>query len=208
MILLGIFMIFIITEKSIPKKFSDAQLEGNTNTINNIIKELNLHGNAIFLPKSNKFPEERIFIPSNKSGVIRIPTFEDDKIIFTEPNGTNLGIAVPPSGLKLIREIEKDLAIEETKLEKLEEKLQLFVGLNLLKSVNFKKRRYGWDLEVEKLESYKDGYNNSSQYPCPICSAIITLITRALNEKIRIYDTSYNGKKIIFHLNMIKRRDE
>jgi len=177
-------------------------------TINNIIKELELNGNAIFLPKTNNFPEERIFIPSNKSGIIRIPNVENNKIIYIESDGANLGISVPPSGLKLIREIEKDLAIERIPPEHLGEKLQIFVALNLLKSVNFKKRQYGWDLEIEKLDTYNNGHKNSNQYPCPVCSAIITLITRSLNEKIRIYGSSYNGKKIIFHLNMIKRKAE
>jgi len=59
-ILIGIFMIFMITERSIPKKISDAQIEGNLGLVKSITKELNLAGNAVFIPKSDILTEERI----------------------------------------------------------------------------------------------------------------------------------------------------
>ena len=208
LILMGVFMIFIITDKSIPKKISDAQVKGNMNTIKKLIKELDLNGNAVFLPKSDILSEERIFIPPNKSGIIKIPTIDDDNdnVIITGADGKNLGISIPPSGLKLLKEIEKDRAFKNIRLENIEEKLQLLVGINLLKSVSFKKQQYGWNLEIERHVSNNNNQNLHNQYPCPTCSAVITMITRALNKKIRIYDITYNGDKITFRLNFVKRR--
>jgi hypothetical protein len=206
LILLGIFMIFIITEKSIPKKISDVQVEGNMDIVNKIIKELDLEGNAIFLPKSDNLAEERIFIPPNKSGVLKIPNVKDNNIFLADENGKNLGISVPPAGLKLLKEIEKDNAFKNITAENLEEKLQLFVGMNLIKSISFKKQQHGWILEIENHTAYSNDQKFHNQYPCPICSAIIAMITRVLNEKIRIYNTTYNEKKIIFHLNLIKKK--
>jgi len=208
LILLGIFMIFMITEKSIPKKISDVQVEGNMDTVNKIIKEFDLEGNAIFLPRTGALTDERIFIPPNKSGVLKIPNIKDNNIILTSEDGKNLGISVPPAGLKLLKEIEKDNAFKNMTIDNLEEKLQLFVGMNLVKSISFKKQQYGWVLEIEKHVSYDNDQKFHNQYPCPICSAIITMITRVLNEKIRIYNTTYNGRKITFHLNIIKKKVE
>lgn len=206
-IILGIFMIFIITEKSIPKKISDAQVEGNMDTVNKIIKELNLEGNAIFLPRSGDLKEERIFIPPNKSGVLKIPNAKDNKIILISEDGKNLGISIPPAGVKLLKEIEKDNAFKNITIENLEEKLQLFVGMNLVKSISFKKHQNGWILEIENHVPYNNNQNFHNQYPFPICSAIIAIIARVLNEKIRIYNTTYKGRKIIFYLNVIKKKN-
>jgi hypothetical protein len=202
---LGIFMILLITEKSIPKKISDVLIEVNIDTVNKLINELNLQGNAVFLPKSNSLTEERIFIPPNKSGVLKIPEIDDNNIILIAQNGKTLGISVPPSGLKLLNEIEKDNAFKNIRIENLEEKLQLFVGMNLLKSISFIEQQNGWDLEIENLITKNDKNEIYNQYPCPISSAIITMITRILNERIRIYNVTNNGKKIKFHLNLIKR---
>lgn len=198
-------MIFIITEKSIPKKISDTLSEVNIDTINKLIKELNLQGNAIFLPKSDKLTEERIFIPPNKTGIVKIPEIKDNNIIHTTPNGMTIGISIPPAGLKLINEIQKDKSFKNTTIENLEDKLQILVGMNLIKSIFFKKQKNGWDLEIENFTS-KNNQNLNNQYPDPISSAVITMITRKSNKKIRIYNTSYNGKKIKYHLNLIKKK--
>ena len=200
-------MIFIITEKTIPKKISDTLVKVNIDTINKLIKELNLQGNAVFLPKSDILTEERIFIPTNKSGVLKIPEIKDNDIIHIAQNGRTLGISVPPSGLKLLNEIQKDNAFKNITIENLEEKLQLFVGINLLKSISFKKQKNGWDLEIEKLSPNNNNLKLYKQYPCPTSSAAITMMTRILNEKIRIYDTIYDGKKIKYNLNLIKKKD-
>ena len=198
-------MIFLITEKSIPIKISDALVVANIDTVKKLIKELNLQGNAVFLPKSENLSEERIFIPPNKSGTLKIPEINEDNIILIAQDGKTLGISVPPSGLKLINEIEKDDAFKNINIENLEEKLNLLIGLNLLKSISFKKQKNGWKLEIENLITYNDNYELYNQYPDPISSAVIIMITRVLKERIRIYNTNFNGKKINFHLNLIKK---
>ena len=199
-------MIFMITERSIPKNASDAQIEGHMDVVKKIIKELNLNGNAVFLPKSNNLNEERILIPPKKSGIVKIPNINNDDIFLRGADGGNLGVSLPPSGLKLLKEIEKDGDFENTDIENIEEKLQTFVGLNLLKSVSFKKHQSGWKLEIDKPMFCNNGQSLHMQYPCPICSAVITAITRALNEKIRIYGTTFDGEKITYHINFIRKK--
>ena len=207
LILLGAFMILMINEKSISKKISDVQVEGNMESISKIIKELDFNGNAIFLPKSENLSEERIFIPANSTGVIKIPNVNDTNkhIIITKAKGESLGISIPPSGLKLLAEIKKDKEFKNITPENIGEKLQLLVGINLLKSVSFKKQDNGWNLEIEKISTSAHDESMQNQYPCPVCSAVITLMTQAFNEKIRIYNVSYRDKKIMFRLNFIKK---
>ena len=201
LILIGIFMIFIITEKSISKKISDAQVEGNIDIITNIIKELNLNGNAVFLPKSITLNEERILIPPNELGVIRIPKTVFNKVFLKDKKGENLGISIPSPGVKLLNEIEKN-----KKFKNIEEKLQLLVGMGLLKSINLKKQKEGWNLQVEKFKSLNGLNNIENQFPCPACSAAITVITREFDQIIRIYKVYKNGNKIVYHLNFLRNK--
>jgi hypothetical protein len=205
-IFIGTFMIFIITEKSIPKQLSDAQVEENLDTIKKILKDFNLKGNAIFLPKSDNLTEERILIPPNESGTIKIPNINNNTVFLTGEDEKNLGITVPPSGLKLLDEVEKNGDFKNIEIENIEEKLQIFVGMNLLKSLSLKKQKNGWYLELEKPLFCSNGQDLHRQYPCPTCSAIITAITRSLNQKLRIYSTSQNGEKIKYHLNIMKKK--
>jgi hypothetical protein len=197
----------MITEGSISKKTSDAQIEGNMDTVTKIIKDLNLNGNAIFLPKSDKLTEERILIPPNQKGIVKIPSITNDNIILKGKNGENLGISLPPAGLKLLNEIEKNEDFKYIETENIEEKLQKFVGMNLLKSVSLKKLKSGWKLELEKPAFCRNGQTTHQQYPCPTCSAAILAITRTFNDKIRIYNTVANGEKITHYLNILKRKN-
>ena len=198
----GIFMIFMITEKSITKKISEAQVEENLDTVKKILKNLNLKGNAIFLPKSDNLTEERILIPPNNLGIVKIPNIDNNNVILTGKDEKILGITVPPAGLKLLKEIDKNGDFEKTDIEHLEEKLQIFIGMNLLKSLSFRPQKSGWYLEVEKPLFSDNGPNLQSQYPCPTCSAVITAITRSLNQKVRIYMATQIGEKITFYLNI------
>ena len=198
-ILIGMFMIFMITEKSIPSNVSEAQIKGNLDTIKNITKNLNLTGKALFLPQSSIRTEERIFIPLNENNQ-KIPDIDNDLVFSTGTDGESLGISVPPSGLELLKEIEKQVDFKDITLDQVEEPLQAFVGMDLLKSITLKKGENDWLLELEKPMFCPKDPSLCNQYPCPTCSAILTAVTRGAKQKVMIQDTEHNGKKVTFHL--------
>ena len=198
-ILIGLLTIFMITEKTLPKHISEAQIKGNMDTIKNITKNLNLTGKAMFLPTNSIRSEERIFIPLNENNR-ETPDIDNDLVFSTGADGKSLGIAVPPSGLELLREIEKQVDFKDITLDQVEEPLQAFVGMDLLKSVTLKKTENKWDLEIEKPFFCPKDPTLCNQYPCPTCSAILTAITRGAKQKVIIHDTEHNGKKVTFHL--------
>ncbi|HID25856.1 MAG TPA: hypothetical protein EYP23_05290 [Thermoplasmata archaeon] len=213
-ILIGLFMICIVTERSIPVEISDAVLRGNIDAIRRIIRDLNLNGNAIFLPETDKLSEERVFIPPNKTGVIRIPEIHADDIFLTYMDGKNLktlGVSIPPSGLILLKELERYEDFKDVNMENLDEKLQKFVETELLKSVSFKKYQNGWKLNLDKPLFCLHDENLCQQYPCPTCSAILTLISRASNspeKRLWINQVTHNCEKVTFYLNFINRRPQ
>ena len=198
-ILIGILMIFLITEKTVSSKISNAQINGNFNAFENITKNLNLSGNAIFIPKSDILTEERIFIPlDNKNS--KIPNLHDDIVFSTGVDGKSLGMSIPPSGLKLLNEIEKESDLNFLNSEKIEDKLQSFVGIDLLRSIELKKSENIWKLELNKPIFCNGNKSMCKKYPCPTCSAILTAITRSTDKKIWINDVVHNGKKVDFSL--------
>jgi hypothetical protein len=208
-ILIGILMVFIITKKSAPLQMGNIQMKGNIEAVKKIIRELQLTGNAIFLPKTENLTEERIIIPPNNSDIIQIPNINNDNVFLTRWDSKNLGISIPPSGLQLLNEIEKKEKFENTKIEDMDEKLQIFVGMDLIKSLSFKQVQNCWELELEKPIFCPNDPNLCKQYPCPTCSAILTAIARTSNgshHRLWIKDTKHNGKKMAFYLNFIKKR--
>ncbi len=194
LIMIGVLMIILITEESVPRKISSAQIEGSLGFINRMINELELMGNAVFLPKSRLLSEERVFIPSQKTVKAMIPYLDDDIVV------TKGGLAVPPSGLPLLKKIQTETSFDHIGLENVEEKLQTFVGMNILKSVTLKKQSNGWKLELERPEPCRLQEPTCDQYPCATCSAVLTAITQATSEKIWIQEAERTENKTIFHL--------
>jgi hypothetical protein len=187
-------MIVLISEQTIPRKISSAQVEGNLAFVNKMINEFKLTGKAVFLPKSPLRSEERVFIPSQKTTKALIPYIDDDVVI------TKGGLAVPPSGLPLLKKIEEDTSFDQIGLENVEEKLQIFVAHNILKSVTLKQEPTGWKLELERPEPCRVAQPTCDQYPCSACSAVLTAVTKAAHEKIWIQDTARVGNKTTYHL--------
>ncbi|MBU1941875.1 MAG: hypothetical protein KKC68_08885 [Candidatus Thermoplasmatota archaeon] len=190
-LLIGLFMIVMITERSIPQRLSTAQINGNLNAVQQITKNLNLTGNAIFLPTSQLRSEERIFIPlSNEKTTL--PQIDDDFVFATGADGTSLGIAIPPAGLPLLNELETETAFTQADLDTIEEKLQTFVGNDLLKTVKLTHHQDHYILHLNSPMGCTTTDALACQYPCPTCSAVLTAITRAAKQPLKI--TSYENR--------------
>lgn len=174
-----------------------------------LIRELDLRGNAVFISKTGNLTEERIFIPPNNSAIIQIPAIDNENVLLTGVDDRNLGISIPPSGLQLLNEIEKEEKLEKINIEDIDEKLQLLVGMDLIKSLSLKKVKNCWELELEKPVFCPNDPDLCKQYPCPACSAILTAIARTSNDpdyKLWIKDTKHNAKKITFYLYFINKK--
>lgn len=202
-ILIGVFIIVMITEKTVPENISNAQIKGPTDVVKKIASQLNLKGNVIFLPESDILTEERIFIPL-KNSEVSFPKVDNELVFATGSNGTSLGLALPPSGLNLLHEIENDVSFKNTDINHVEEKLQSFVGMDVLKSVSLKKKDDDWELTVEKPLYCSSDVSYCKQYPCPSCSAVLTAITKATNKKLMVVDTVRNGKKTTFNFSIME----
>lgn len=188
-LLIGLFMIVMITEHSIPRSLSTAQITGNLQAVQQITKNLNLEGNAIFLPRNNLRSQERIFIPlTNKS--TSLPQIDDDLVFATGTDGTSLGIAIPPAGLHLLNQLDTTADFEHANLDTIEEKLQIFVGHDLIKTIKFTKNQDTYTLHLDSPIGCTNLPDLARQYPCPTTSAILTAITRAVKQPLRIKNLS------------------
>ncbi len=201
--LIGLFIIVMITERTVPENISNAQVQGHSNAVKQLTNQLDLKGNAVFLPQNAIRSEERLFIPL-KNEQISFPEIDEDMVFATGADGTSLGLCLPPSGLSLLHEIEKETPFQKTEIDHLEEKLQSFVGMNILTSIALKEKQNRWQLELEKTMYCMTNPAFCKQYPCPTCSAVLTAITKATNQKVQITDAKQVGKKTTFYFTMMR----
>ena len=179
-IFIGLFVIIVITEKSIPKKINDAQLLSSIDLTESLIKSLDLKGNSVYIPSSENLSKERVFIPVQEEETYNLPVIENDTVFVTGTSGSSLGIVFIPPGLGLLDlyEREMDLKIENIEIDELEQNLQIMIyGLGLIKDLFIKREG---DTAI-KLIITRSAYNNiceeiernkgkiCKQTGCPIC---------------------------------------
>jgi hypothetical protein len=201
-ILIGLFSIVIISEKTIPETISNTQIQGPLQAIQKIISQLNLKGNAIFLPQNSIQNQQKIYIPVQNNDASALPDIDDELVFFTGSNNTSLGISLPPSGSLLLEELEKETTFTNTAFDELEAKLQLFVGKDLFQSIALKKINTTIQIKINKPLNCPSNPSFCTQYPCPPCSAALSAICKATQQKLRIDSVQQKGKKTIFHLSM------
>jgi len=200
-LLIGLFMIVMITEHTIPQHLSIAQITGNLNAVQKITENLNLTGNAIFLPKNQLRTQERIFIPLNNQ-TTHLPQIDDDLVFATGADGTSLGIAIPPSGLPLLNELNTETNFDTTDFDTIEEKLQTFVGHDLIKSIKLTTQQNHHTLTLDTPLGATTNSTLAAQYPSPTTSAILTAITRAAKQPLKITNMTIQDTHHIYHFTL------
>lgn len=203
LILIGLFIVIMITEKTVPAFLSNAQIKGYSEAVYQIVQQLNLKGNAIILPRTNTRSEERVFIPLQNSN-LSLPQLDNEMVFATGTGRTSMGVSLPPSGLVIFGEVEKETSFENTHIENLEEKLQVFVGMEILQTLSLKQRDELWSLTVQKPLFCPKNETFCKQYPCPSCSAVLTAISKATRQKIVLKDVVHDAKTTSFYFTLME----
>ena len=205
----GVILIYIQTEEYIKEKLLDATALPPLKTLNQILKELDYKGKAVYLPpKYLTTPEEnKAYIPKQEEE--KLPTPEqtqkqETKIFLENPNG----ILLTPPGAELAKLFEKTLETSFTRvdLQYLQQNMPKLFIEDLEIAQNF-------DLEIKnnkihvKIENSayknlnKEAENLSNLYTSlgsPISSAIACALAKASGKPIIIerQHISEDGKTI------------
>jgi hypothetical protein len=194
-IFIGLFALFVITEKMVSQDVLNAYVLTNVAHTNAILKNLNLDASAIYLPSNPSLNnEERVFIPLHATK-LRIPKIDRNKVFLTGADGTSMGVALIPSCIKLLEACEKetDIVISTLNIDAIDTTLTFL--WNTVGIKNLSVRRTGKIIYVnfthstnyELCETIRRTYSNTcTQFCCPICSAIVCSIVRCLKKPVAI----------------------
>ena len=209
-IFIGLYAIFIITEKTIPKKLDDAQLLSNMELLYSLTNNLDLKGNGLYIPAGGSLSKERVFIPVQEEEKYNLPALDDEMVFVTGTSGSSLGVVFVPPGLGLLELYEKEMGIkiENIDIDELEQNLQIMIyGLGLIKDLSIKREDNKFIRVKIKHSAYQDICEKIKnrgkicrQTCCPICSSILCAITRSLGKKVRIQKVDIKDNGITFRL--------
>jgi len=212
----GAILLYIKTEKYIQEALLDKTTFPSLITLNQMITELGLKGQAVYLPPKylKDFESSKIFIAKQEKTKLPTPEQiqkEEERMFVTNPEG----ILLTPPGADLARLFEKTLDTSFTKadLQYLEDNMPrlLVEDLEIAENVKIETKK---SLVYVKMENsiYKNMHIEAERLPnikgsigCPICSAIACAIAKMAGKPVIIErdETSEDSRTIIIEYRLL-----
>jgi uncharacterized protein YuzE len=205
----GAILLYIQPEEYTKKALLDSAVIPSLETLNQIVRELNYKGKAVYLPpKYLKNPEaSKVYISKQKEGEIPEPELtlkHENQLFFRNPQG----ILLTPPGAQLLHLFEKQLDTNFTKTD------ITYITQNLPKLlIEDLEIAENIDIDVENNDikikitnsTFKEAHKENNKLPhvspyigCPLSSAIACALTKATGKPITIENiqASEDGKII------------
>jgi len=194
---LGIYAAAMSTERYVKAEALAAGCSSVLDNLNRIMTELNVNGNAVYLPASYA-GEPRIFIPA-KEGSGSIPDLRGDPTFLTGTTSSQLGLLISPLGHRLCQLLESEL---KAGLESLEPGAVasmvpplLSQGLGLAASVDLDEEGMTCSIRSSVCsDQYRSGLRAAMRVGCPVASCMIEALARSENAAIRILSLAYDAQ--------------
>lgn len=209
---LGMFGVFVLSERSVPVKLSGSQMLGSANMAHDFLAGLSLAGSASYLPAKNGLTKERVFLPAPVDGGVPPSAASDDLTVSPGKDGSTPGMLSKPLGLALLDAIQSEsgTSLEGVGLEAAEGVLQVLKhDHGIIRDFHFKERDGRTVLRVEYKELLeacrtvrKDMPDTCRQMACAGCACILTAVARATGKRIEVEQVDNSKDTVVFTLHL------
>jgi len=209
---LGLFGIAVLGEANAPRSIPENQMISTARATTDIIRSLQVLGNAVYLPAKHGLTRERVFIPGKNGPVVLPMALSDDLVLSFGKDGSSPGIALEPLGIDMLEDIEKELStsVAGVGTEAAEGTLQMMKhGLGMLRDFHFKDRDGKTIMRVEYKDLLdacrtvrKDRPDTCRQMACIGCSCILTAAARATGKAVIIEGVDNTRDNVVYTLEL------
>ena len=211
-VFLGLFGVFVLSERSVPVKLSESQMLGSARMAHDVLAGLSLSGNASYLPAKNGLTKERLFLPAPIDGGVPPAVASDDLTVSPGKDGSTPGMLSEPLGLNLLDSIQSEggTGLEGVGLEATEGVLQVLKhDHGVIRDFHFKERDGRTVLRVEYKELLgacrkvrKDMPDTCRQMACAGCACILTAVARATGKRVQVEQVDNSKDTVVFTLRL------
>ncbi len=189
---IGLLLVLLIHESTVEEEVAIAGLFSGVSSLNRLLDDLEIDGNAIAVPPGKNLTESRTYIPAGDFN--GLPDLYDEMSIVGVEGKT--GISLVPVGLPLLELAKNRMKydLKDSGMEGVHDCLShLSIGMEMARSYHLKEEN-GETRLIINLSKYenccqklrKESGDLCRKAVCPICSAFITGISEGSSLPIRI----------------------
>ncbi|MHB8603773.1 MAG: hypothetical protein ACYDCK_00855 [Thermoplasmatota archaeon] len=104
---IGLFVAIVVAERVVGAASAQSILDGDARALHGVASGLKLAGSPIYVHDQGNVGEERLFLPASNNAK-PVPILDAETTTYAGGGGTKLGIALAPSGLRLVQDHERN----------------------------------------------------------------------------------------------------
>ena len=192
--LAGLFLSFVIfTFKSkdyIKREALDHLVFPYVRLLKNMVHDLGLEGNALYIPPYENMPEGGTFIPLHEDFDLDLGRMDEETVFLTNvANERQMGLLIRPTGVDLVKKFEEHFegtldgsgpsAVESVTSSVLR-------TFDLAKGVHIDESEGGFRVVVRptNMEICRKSIESCNQVACPVCSSILLALAKGTGEVV------------------------
>jgi len=199
-IFLGAIVLTIKGQEYVKRSTLSLTLRAYHESLRRIVEDLELEGNALYIPPYENLPKGGLFIPLRKDFDIDPGRFGEDIVFLTNVGSERqMGLLLRSPGLELLEKFEEHLEGEITSVGEVESaSSSVLKALNLAKGVYIEESEEGFEIYVEPqdIAFCRRNISSCNQLACPICSSILLALAKGSKQIIESEEFSITGKRI------------
>lgn len=183
---LGAIVLTIKSSKYVKKDSVDIILKAEKDFFRNLLNNLKLEGNAVYLPPYENLPKGGIFAPLHENFDIDPARFDENALFLTDvPNEASMGLLLPSFGATLLNKYEEHLEAPIASIPEIESAASSVLrGLGLASRVHIDEK--GEELRIIVTPELSCDPQVCEKAPCPICASILLGVAKATDQLIGV----------------------
>ena len=194
----GLFLGFIVlTFKSreyVKKEALDNLIFPYVEMLRDMVSDLGLEGNALYIPSYENMPEGGTFIPLHEDFDLDLGRMDEEMVFLTNvANERQMGLLIRPTGVDLVKKFEEHFegtldgsgpsAVESVASSVLR-------AFDLARGVHIDESEGGFRIVVRptNMEICKASIESCNQTACPVCSSILLALAKGTGEVVESED--------------------
>ncbi|MDI3475601.1 MAG: hypothetical protein PWQ79_2307 [Thermococcaceae archaeon] len=186
----GMFMgaLVILLKSSEYVKISAVEtfLKSQREFFSNLLRNLKLEGNAVYIPPYRNLPSGGIFVPLHEDFDLELARLDEEAVFLTDvPDERSMGLLITSLGRPLLEKYEEHLEGPITSIPELES-----ASGSVLRALGLAKRVYieedGETLRVIVQPAFSCAPEECEKLPCPLCASILLGAAKASSQVIGV----------------------
>ncbi|AMM53292.1 hypothetical protein [Pyrococcus kukulkanii] len=199
-LIIGAVVLAFKSEEYVRRDTLDLVVTSVQESLEKMVKDLGLEGNAVYLPPYENLPEGGVFIPLVKDYRIDLGKLSEDSVFLTEVSSEReMGLLIRPPGGKIVEKFEEHLEGEITSVPEVESvSTAVLKFLELAESVYIEDAGNTFYVYVKprNIEFCKRRIKNCNQVACPICSSILLGLAKGSGQLLESEKFEIDGERV------------